>query len=91
MSCRQSGTFCLLAVLAVCLTGIVSISCAAKFAGHQVDTTVKFGEGELVPDLTGPFMYRSMITKIGEPDKNAAKYKIESFRPHWELIQKSAA
>ncbi len=28
---------------------------------------------------------------FGEPDKNAAKFKIEAFKPHWELIQKAAA
>ena len=31
-----------------------------------------------------------LVAEFGEPDKNAAKFKIESFRPHWELIQKAA-
>lgn len=32
-----------------------------------------------------------LVADFGEPDKNAAKFKIEAFRPHWELIQKAAA
>lgn len=32
-----------------------------------------------------------LAAEFGEPDKNAAKFKIEAFRPHWELIQKAAA
>jgi hypothetical protein len=43
------------------------------------------GVPEYVTDLDG------LVAEFGEPDKNAAKYKIESFRPHWELIQKAAA
>ncbi len=31
-----------------------------------------------------------LVAEFGEPDKSAAKYKVDSFRPHWELIQKSA-
>ena len=31
-----------------------------------------------------------LIAAFGEPDKSAAKFKIEAFRPHWELIQKVA-
>jgi hypothetical protein len=31
-----------------------------------------------------------LIDEFGEPDKNAAAYKIESFRPHWDLIRKAA-
>lgn len=31
-----------------------------------------------------------LATEFGEPDKNAAKFKIEAFRPHWELIEKAA-
>ena len=31
-----------------------------------------------------------LIAEFGEPDKNAAKFKIEAFKPHWELIQKAA-
>jgi hypothetical protein len=42
------------------------------------------GVPELVTDLDG------LVADFGETDKNAAKYKIESFRPHWELIQKAA-
>ena len=32
-----------------------------------------------------------LVAQFGEPDKNAAKFKIEAFRPHWELIQRAAA
>ena len=31
-----------------------------------------------------------LANEFGEPDKNAAKFKIEAFRPHWELISKAA-
>ncbi|NCF16508.1 MAG: hypothetical protein GWP62_14450 [Gammaproteobacteria bacterium] len=31
-----------------------------------------------------------LIADFGEPDKSAAKFKIEAFKPHWELIQKAA-
>jgi len=31
-----------------------------------------------------------LMAEFGEPDKSAAKFKIEAFRPHWELIQKAA-
>ena len=30
------------------------------------------------------------IDEFREPDKKAAKFKIEAFRPHWELINKAA-
>jgi len=31
-----------------------------------------------------------LVAEFGEPDKKAAKFKIEAFRPHWELIGKAA-
>ncbi len=31
-----------------------------------------------------------LAAEFGEPDKKAAKFKIEAFRPHWELINKAA-
>ena len=31
-----------------------------------------------------------LVAEFGEPDKNAAKSKIEAFKPHWELIRKEA-
>jgi len=31
-----------------------------------------------------------LVTDFGEPDKSAAKFKIEAFKPHWELIRKEA-
>ncbi len=32
----------------------------------------------------------TLLADFGEPDKNAAKFKIEAFKPHWELIRKAA-
>jgi hypothetical protein len=32
-----------------------------------------------------------LVADFGESDKNAAKFKIEAFKPHWELIQKAAS
>ncbi|MGB5629154.1 MAG: nuclease-related domain-containing protein [Woeseiaceae bacterium] len=32
-----------------------------------------------------------LVAEFGEPDKSAAKFKIEAFKPHWELIQKAAS
>lgn len=32
-----------------------------------------------------------LVAEFGEPDKAAAKFKIEAFKPHWELIRKAAA
>ncbi len=31
-----------------------------------------------------------LVDEFGEPDKKAAKFKIEAFRPHWELIKQAA-
>ncbi len=31
-----------------------------------------------------------LLAEFGEPDKAAAKFKIEAFRPHWELVRKAA-
>jgi len=31
-----------------------------------------------------------LVAEFGEPDKAAAKFKIEAFTPHWELIRKTA-
>lgn len=31
-----------------------------------------------------------LVADFGEPDKAAAKFKIEAFKPHWELIQRAA-
>ena len=31
-----------------------------------------------------------LVSEFGEPDKKAAKFKIEAFKPHWELIRKAA-
>jgi hypothetical protein len=31
-----------------------------------------------------------LLAEFGEPDKNAAKFKIEAFKPHWDLIRKAA-
>lgn len=32
----------------------------------------------------------ALLDEFGEPDKNAAKFKIESFKPHWDLVRKAA-
>jgi len=32
-----------------------------------------------------------LAAEFGEPDKNAARFKIEAFLPHWELIRQAAA
>ena len=32
-----------------------------------------------------------LVAEFGEPDKNAAKFKIEAFKPYWELMQKAAS
>ncbi|RZV36333.1 MAG: NERD domain-containing protein [Chromatiales bacterium] len=31
-----------------------------------------------------------LVAEFGEPDKAAAKFKIEAFTPHWELIRKAS-
>jgi len=31
-----------------------------------------------------------LVAEFGEPDKAAAKFKIEAFKPHWELVRKAA-
>ena len=31
-----------------------------------------------------------LVAEFGEPDKDAARFKIEAFKPHWELIHKRA-
>jgi hypothetical protein len=40
------------------------------------------GTPGLVANLT------QLVSEFGEPDKKAAKFKIEAFKPHWELIRK---
>jgi hypothetical protein len=32
----------------------------------------------------------TLLKEFGEPDKAAAKFKIEAFKPHWDLIRKAA-
>ena len=41
-----------------------------------------------VPGLVSTL--QELVDEFGEPDKNAAKFKIEAFRPHWDLIKKAA-
>lgn len=31
-----------------------------------------------------------LVDEFGEPDKKAAKFKIDAFKPHWELVRKEA-
>lgn len=42
------------------------------------------GTPDLVSNLT------DLVSEFGEPDKNAAKFKIEAFKSHWDLIRKEA-
>ena len=42
------------------------------------------GVPQLVSNMT------DLADDFGEPDKNAAKFKIEAFKPHWELVRKEA-
>ena len=42
------------------------------------------GTPELVSSLS------QLVGEFGEPDMKAAKFKIEAFKPHWELIRKEA-
>jgi hypothetical protein len=42
------------------------------------------GIPSLVSDLD------QLEAEFGEPDKDAAKFKIEAFKPHWDLIRKAA-
>ena len=41
-----------------------------------------------VPDLVAGLT--DLVSEFGEPDKNAAKVKIQAFKPHWALIRKEA-
>jgi len=41
-----------------------------------------------VPDLVTNLA--ELVSDFAEPDKNAAKFKIEAFKPHWALIRKEA-
>jgi hypothetical protein len=31
-----------------------------------------------------------LLEEFGEPDKAAAKFKVEAFKPHWDLVRKAA-
>ena len=42
------------------------------------------GTPGLVSNLT------QLLSDFGEPDKKAARFKIEAFKPHWELIRRQA-
>jgi len=42
------------------------------------------GVPSLVSDLD------QLLDEFGEADKSAAKFKIEAFKPHWDLIRKAA-
>ncbi len=41
-----------------------------------------------VPDMVTNIA--ELINDFGEQDKNAAKFKIEAFKPHWALVRKEA-
>ena len=32
----------------------------------------------------------TLLAEFGEPDKAAAKFKIDAFKPHWDLIRQAA-
>ncbi len=40
------------------------------------------------PDLVSNIA--DLVDEFGETDKNAAKFKVEAFKPHWEKIRKEA-
>jgi hypothetical protein len=42
------------------------------------------GTPGLVSNLT------QLVSEFGEPDKKAARFKIEAFKPHWDLIRRQA-
>ena len=46
----------------------------------------EFSKG--VPDFVSDL--DQLQTDFGEPDKAAGKFKIEAFKPHWDLIRKAA-
>jgi hypothetical protein len=48
--------------------------------------TAEFTKG--VPDLVSDL--DTLLEQFGEPDKNAAKFKLEAFKPHWDLVRKAA-
>ena len=41
-----------------------------------------------VPDLVSDL--DTLLEEFGEPDKEAAKFKLEAFKPHWDLVRKAA-
>ncbi len=41
-----------------------------------------------IPDMVSDL--DTLFDEFGEPDKNAAKFKVEAFKPHWDLIRKAA-
>ncbi len=48
--------------------------------------TAEFTKG--VPDLVCNL--DTLAEEFGEPDKAATRFKIEAFKPHWELVRKAA-
>lgn len=41
-----------------------------------------------IPDLVCGI--DGLVEDFGDKDKNAARFKVDAFKPHWELIQKAA-
>jgi len=41
-----------------------------------------------VPDLVSDL--DTLLSEFGEDDKDAAKVKVEAFKPHWDLVRKAA-
>ena len=47
--------------------------------------------GEEVAEYDGAYkVSKGLLEEFGEPDKAAAKFKIEAFKPHWDLVRKAA-
>ena len=42
------------------------------------------GVPKMVSDLD------TLVEEFGEPNKDAAKVKVDAFKPHWDLIRKAA-
>lgn len=41
-----------------------------------------------IPDMVSNL--DTLLEEFGEPDKSAAKFKVEAFKPHWDLVRKAA-
>ena len=71
MTRGQVRSLWLVAALFVVLAALPTpAQAAARHVGQQAETTVPFEAGEIQPDLPAPpFLFHSLVTTIGEPDK----------------------